>query len=70
MPSPTHCSVCLRMLSLRRLFSRLHRGRLDPERAFPQEVIELRDQCGVPLPNWYSGPLFDHRVSDREAHGG
>jgi hypothetical protein len=29
---------------------------LDPERAFPAEVLALRD-AGVPLPTWYAGPL-------------
>lgn len=30
--------------------------RFDPDRAFPREVLELRD-AGVPLPTWYAGPL-------------
>jgi hypothetical protein len=28
-----------------------------PERAFPDEILDLRDE-GVPLPAWYSGPLY------------
>lgn len=31
---------------------------LDPDKAFPPEVIDLRDQRGIPLPTWYSGPLY------------
>lgn len=32
--------------------------RIDPEKAFPNELLELRDK-GVPLPDWYSGPYYD-----------
>lgn len=32
--------------------------RIDPEKAFPDELLELRDK-GVPLPVWYSGPYYD-----------
>lgn len=35
-----------------------HNGKqLDPDKAFPAEVLALREQ-GVPLPSWYAGPLY------------
>lgn len=42
-------------------------GRLRPAQAFPQEVLELQQQ-GVPLPDWYCGPLYTgSREDEREA---
>jgi hypothetical protein len=32
--------------------------RLVPKKAFPAEVLALRDQ-GIPLPTWYCGPLYE-----------
>jgi len=29
----------------------------DPKKTFPTEVLELREE-GVPLPTWFSGPLY------------
>lgn len=31
--------------------------RLQPQRAFPQEVLDL-ERRGIALPNWYAGPLY------------
>lgn len=31
---------------------------LDPDKAFAPEVIALRNDRGIPLPTWYSGPLY------------
>ena len=32
-------------------------SKLDPDSAFPPEVIELKRR-GVPLPTWFAGPLY------------
>lgn len=34
-----------------------------PEKAFPDEILDLRDE-GVPLPAWYSGPLYQGNGSE------
>jgi hypothetical protein len=36
----------------------------DPVRVFPPEVIELREKQGVPLPTWFSGPLYTGNGGD------
>lgn len=37
--------------------------RIDPDRAFPDEVKVLREQ-GVPFPTWYAGPLYTGNGTD------
>lgn len=31
---------------------------LDPKKAFPDEVLALQKERGVPLPSWFAGPLY------------
>jgi hypothetical protein len=31
---------------------------LDPNKAFPDEVLELHRDAGVPLPAFFAGPLY------------
>jgi hypothetical protein len=31
---------------------------LTPHEAFPEEVIQLHDEQGIPWPNWYIGSIY------------
>jgi hypothetical protein len=55
------------MLTARALCRRSRRPTRGPRQAFPDEVVRLHDEHGVPWPTWYCGPLYTATPAD-EAH--
>lgn len=49
------------------LCRRPQRPTRDLRQAFPEEVVRLHDEQGVPWPTWYCGPLYTATPAD-EAH--